>query len=92
MCLSFFCSLAKFKDEIEVVAYNSPEAIRSAKSMSAVSSIESVFPIQTLDFKKISDSGIDADMLRQRQDILFYDEIILYEVRYVELYWLIYIL
>jgi hypothetical protein len=31
-------------------------------------------------FRKIAESGIDTEMLKQRQDILFYDEIILYEV------------
>lgn len=30
--------------------------------------------------RQIGSSGIDVDMLRQRQDILFYDEIILYQV------------
>lgn len=80
----YCCSLAKkVEDNMDISLHNTPEAVISAKSLSSTTepSMESVFSFdKPAQFKKISGSGINTEMLTQRQDILFYDEVILYEV------------
>lgn len=84
---SFVCclnSIAKLKTDgtepPESISYNSAEAVISAQSLSK-GDTDGVFSFGKPVFRKISASGIDTELLRQRQDILFYDELILYEVR-----------
>ena len=74
-------SLAKQSELGEV---NGLTEVVNAKTISIDTTdvAESTDRSQIPKFQKIASSGLDLNLLQQRQEILFYDEIVLYEVLY----------
>lgn len=61
---------------------DTPREVINAKaiSMDTTNTEEINHTSQVQKFQKIARSGLDMNLLQQRQEILFYDEVVLYEV------------